>query len=79
MGWSNKNVDKDLDALDLEFNAAKRVTIVHDLLKYYTAEVPVLPLYYRSDISVTPKNLKNYKMAGHQFYETNNVEEWTLN
>lgn len=79
MGWSNKNVDKDLDALDLEFNAAKRMTLVHDILKYYTAEVPVLPLYYRSDISVTPKNLKNYKMSGHQFYETNNVEEWTLN
>lgn len=78
-GWSNAAVDKDLDALDLEFNPAKRAALIHNILKAYTAEVPVLPLYYRSDISVTPKTLKNYKMSGHQFYETNNVEDWNLN
>lgn len=78
-GWSNPDVEKALDALDLEFNAAKRATLIHSILKAYTAEVPVLPLYYRSDISVTPKNLKNYKMSGHQFYETNNIEDWNLN
>jgi peptide/nickel transport system substrate-binding protein len=27
---------------------------------------------------VTPKNLKNYKMTGHQFHETNKIEEWSL-
>lgn len=79
MGWNNPNVDKALDSLDLEFNAKKRAEYVGTTLKYYTDEVPVLPLYYRSDISVTPKNLKNYKMTGHQFYETNNVEDWNLN
>lgn len=78
-GWSNAEVDKALDALDLEFNAQKRAALAHEVLKAYTAEVPVLPLYYRSDISVTPKNLQNYKMSGHQFYETNNVENWNLN
>ncbi|KYG61087.1 ABC transporter substrate-binding protein [Bdellovibrio bacteriovorus] len=78
-GWANPAVDKNLDALDVEFNPQKRVTLVHDILKAYTMDVPVLPLYYRSDISVTPKNLKNYKMSGHQFYETNNVEDWSLN
>ncbi|KHD87099.1 MAG: ABC transporter substrate-binding protein [Bdellovibrio sp. ArHS] len=78
-GWNNPAVDKNLDALDVEFNSQKRTALVHDILKAYTMDVPVLPLYYRSDISVTPKNLKNYKMSGHQFYETNNVEEWTMN
>jgi peptide/nickel transport system substrate-binding protein len=78
MGWTNAQVDKDLDALDLEFDAKKRTTLVHDILKAYTDEVPVLPLYYRSDISVVPKNLKNYKMSGHQFYETNYIEDWSL-
>jgi peptide/nickel transport system substrate-binding protein len=47
-------------------------------LKLYTDEVPVLPLYYRSDVSVIPKNLKNYRVTGHQFSETNVVENWTL-
>ncbi len=78
-GWNNPSVDKDLDALDLEFNANKRLELVHNILKSYTDEVPVLPLYYRSDISVTPKTMKNYRMSGHQFYETNDIEKWTLN
>lgn len=78
-GWNNPEVDKNLDALDVEFNAKKREELVHNILKLYTSEVPVLPLFYRSDISVSPANLKNYKMAGHQFYETNNIEDWNLN
>lgn len=77
--WSNSQVDKSLDALDIEFDAKKRADLVHGILKEYTSEVPTLPLYYRSDISVTPKNLKNYKMTGHQFAETNHVEDWNLN
>ncbi|MGZ3769600.1 MAG: peptide ABC transporter substrate-binding protein [Bdellovibrio sp.] len=77
-GWINSQVDKDLDALDVEFDGKKRADLVHDVLKQYTTEIPTLPLYYRSDISVVPKNLKNYKMTGHQFPETNQVENWTL-
>lgn len=79
MDWSNKNVDTALDALDVEFNAKKRADLVHTILKYYTDEVPVIPLFYRSDISVIPKNLTHYKMTGTQYYETNDVESWTLN
>ncbi len=78
-GWKNAKVDKALDAIDLEFDHKKRVSLVHEILRAYTDEVPVLPLYYRSDISVIPKNLKNYKMSGHQFHETNFIETWNLN
>jgi peptide/nickel transport system substrate-binding protein len=77
-GWSNKEVDTALDNLDVEFNAKKRADLAHIILKNYTAEVPVIPLYYRSDISVVPKNLQNYRMTGHQFAETNTVELWNL-
>ncbi len=78
-GWVNKNVDKLIDDLDVEFDGAKRTKLVHKILYYYTNEVPVIPLYYRSDVSVTPTNLINYKLPGHQFSSTNHVEEWTLN
>ncbi|MFP5519010.1 MAG: peptide ABC transporter substrate-binding protein [Bdellovibrionia bacterium] len=77
-GWINKEVDKTLDALDLEFNPSKRIELAHTLLKHYTADIPVIPLYYRSDISVTPKSLKNYRMTGHQYHETNSIENWTF-
>lgn len=78
MGWKNEAVDKATEAIDVEFNAKKRVELAHETIKHYTSEIPVLPLYYRSDNSVVPKNLKNYKMTGHQFHETNEVEKWTL-
>lgn len=77
-GWKNSSVDKSLASLDLEFNAGKRKELIQSVLKEYTAEVPVLPLYYRSDISVTPVGIKGYRPAGHQFYETNNVEDWAF-
>ena len=78
MGWINKKVDKLLLDLDLEFDHSKRVATVHEILKYYTDEVPVLPLYYRSDVAVIPTQLKGFRLTGHQFPETNEVEKWNL-
>lgn len=78
MGWKNTKVDKLLLDLDVEMLHEKRVAIVHEVLKYYTDEVPVLPLYYRSDVAVVPTQLKNFRLTGHQFPETNEAEKWTL-
>lgn len=77
-GWKNAEVDKIIDAIDLEFDAKKRMAHAWELQKHYTHDVPVLPLYYRADISVPPAGLKNYRMPGHQFYETNQIEKWTF-
>ncbi|MBC7753488.1 MAG: peptide ABC transporter substrate-binding protein [Moraxellaceae bacterium] len=78
MGWVNKNVDDLTTKLEAELDPAKRIKMVHEILKYYTDEVPVLPLYYRSDVAVIPTQMKNYRLTGHQFPETNEVEKWTL-
>lgn len=78
MGWSNAEVDKATDQIDIEFDSKKRTQLAHEVIKHYTNEVPVLPLYYRSDTSVVPKSLKGYKMTGHQFHETNEIEKWSL-
>ena len=78
MGWKNAKVDTLLESLDTEFKPEKRVEIVHQVLKAYTDEVPVLPLYYRSDVAVIPTQMKGYKLTGHQFPETNEVEKWTV-
>lgn len=77
-GWSNKNVDTLLDQMDVEFNADKRKQIAYELVKYYTEDVPVIPLYYRADIAVVPTNLSGYKLPGHLYYETNQAEKWDL-
>lgn len=78
MGWVNKSVDEAINKLDVEFNPQNRIVLVHEILKAYTDEVPVLPLYYRSDVAVIPTQLKNYRLTGHQFPETNEVEKWTV-
>lgn len=78
MGWSNAKVDKLTEALETELKHEKRVEIMHEVLKHYTEEVPVLPLYYRSDVAVIPSQMKGYRLTGHQFPETNEVEKWTV-
>lgn len=78
MGWNNPAVDKLTEALEVEMKHEKRVELVQEILKYYTDEVPVLPLYYRSDVAVVPQQIKGYRLTGHQFPETNEVEKWTV-
>jgi peptide/nickel transport system substrate-binding protein len=78
MGWVNPQVDKLIEQLDAEFNANKRKELAHQLLKHYTADAPVIPLYYRSEIAVIPNNMTGYRLAAHLFYETNEAETWNL-
>ncbi len=77
-GWKNLKVDKALDDFDIEFNKEKRKKLTYEVLKAYTDEVPVIPLYFRSEIAVVPSNLQNYKISGHQFYDSNIAETWNL-
>lgn len=76
--WVNKEVDKIIEALEVEFNAEKRKELAAKMLYHYTNEVPVIPLYYRSQISVTPKGMKGYYLTGHQFASGNHVEDWSF-
>jgi peptide/nickel transport system substrate-binding protein len=76
--WKNAEVDRLTDQLEGEFDSTKRLAIVHEILKHYTEEVPTIPLFYRSDISVTPKNLVGYELPGHLYASTNSVEEWSV-
>ncbi|MEZ0390927.1 MAG: peptide ABC transporter substrate-binding protein [Pseudobdellovibrionaceae bacterium] len=78
MAWSNPKVDKLVDRFEEEFNAGKRKQIMHELLAEYTKDAPVIPLYYRSENASVPTNLTNYRLSGHLFYETNEIENWSL-
>lgn len=78
VAWVNKKADESMDAIDTEFDPKKRLKLIQEFLKQFTADAPVISLYYRSDVCVIPKNLKNFRLAGHQFAETNEVENWSL-
>ena len=77
-GWKNAEVDKLLMDVEKEFDSKKRVKILEKILKHFTEEVPALPLFYRSDIAVIPSTLKNFRLTGHQYQDTNNIENWDL-
>ncbi len=77
-GWSNAIADELLTKIDDEFSNEKRISYVQEVMKHYTNELPAIPLYYRSVMAVNPTNLKGFKLPGHQFQETNDVENWTF-
>lgn len=78
MGWNNPEVDKIVEQMETEFDLKKRIALAHQFLKHYTADIPVIPLYYRADIAVSPLALKNFRLPGHQYSETNEAESWTV-
>jgi len=78
MGWKNPKADEIMEKMETEFDLKKRIALAHEFLKYYTDEVPVIPLYYRADIAVSPLTLKNFRLTGHQYSETNDAEKWTV-
>lgn len=77
-GWAHPRMDALIDDMDIEFDPKKRLALSHEMQKIYTEEVPVIPLYYRSDVAVVPVGIKNFKLTGTQFGETHSVENWDL-
>ncbi len=75
-GYSNPKIDKLTEEYDYEFDFEKRKKINDQVVKEYTEFIPVIPLYFRSEVAVIPKSMKNYKMMGHSFYETLQAEYW---
>lgn len=74
--WKQPQVDSLIEKLEKEFNPQKRKELAQKILYYYTKEVPIIPLYYRADVSVTPKNLKGYSLSGNTEMTTNWAENW---
>lgn len=76
-GWNNPEVDKLIGLLESELNAKKRAEYGKKIVKLYTEEIPVIPMYFRMTNSVTPKDMKGYQISGHLFYETLYAENWS--
>jgi peptide/nickel transport system substrate-binding protein len=77
-GYKNVEVDKAIDALELELDAKKRIPLAHKILEAYARDIPVIPIYYRPNNVVIPKGLKGYKLSGHIYYESLYVENWSM-
>lgn len=74
--YKNPQVDKLIDQLESELDAQKRAKLAHQVLSFYTRDIPTIPLYFRPNSAVVPNALKGYRCAGHMFFETLYAENW---
>jgi peptide/nickel transport system substrate-binding protein len=75
-GYKNPEMDKLLDALELELDRAKRKPMWAELQRIYATDLPVIPLYFQADAYVLPKWLSGVRPTGHLNVSTLWVEEW---
>jgi peptide/nickel transport system substrate-binding protein len=64
IAFSNKKMDADIDAADSELDPAKQKAIWADMQQIYYDELPVLPLFFRSEPHIIPKWLVGYTPTG---------------
>jgi peptide/nickel transport system substrate-binding protein len=74
--YANPEMDKVLDAMELELDVEKRRALFAEQQRLYAEDLPVLPLYFRTDGFVLPKPLKGLMPTGHLHSSTYWVEHW---
>ena len=75
-GFANAEVDRLIEALESELDPEARLPIWHRLPQIYAAELPVLPLFFRTNPYVLPRWLTGVRPTGHVTVTTNWVEGW---
>ena len=75
-GYKNPEMDKLLEIIEVELDRGKREKLWHRMQDIYTEDLPVIPLYYRANPYILPKDLKGIEPTGHQYPTTLWVENW---
>ena len=75
-GYRNADMDQALDDAERELDLAKRKALFGDIQRIHAEDLPVLPLFFRVDPFVIPKQLKGVTPTGHLNSSTLWVEQW---
>jgi peptide/nickel transport system substrate-binding protein len=75
-GYRNPEMDKALDAAEQELDVDRRRALFADIQRIHAEDLPVLPLFFRVDPFVIPKQLKGVVPTGHLNSSTLWVEQW---
>jgi peptide/nickel transport system substrate-binding protein len=75
-GYRNPAMDAALDAAERELDSAKRRALFADIQRIHAEDLPVLPLFFRVDPFVIPKQLKGVTPTGHLNSSTLWIEQW---
>ena len=76
-GFNSAEMDRLIDALEIELDPDKRKTLWAEAQRLYAAELPSLPLYFRSDVFILPKWLSGVRPTGNQSPTTLWITDWT--
>lgn len=75
-GYRNADMDRIVTALESELDAGKRKALWGEFQRLYATDLPVLPLFFRTDPFVIPKWLKGVEPTGHLYSTTLWIENW---
>jgi peptide/nickel transport system substrate-binding protein len=75
-GFKNPEMDRLIDALEIELDPEKRKTLWAEIQSVYATKLPSLPLYFRSDSFILPKWLKGVRPTGNQYPSTLWITDW---
>jgi peptide/nickel transport system substrate-binding protein len=74
--YKNPEMDRLIDALEVELDPAKRKTMWAKAQQIYATDLPSLPLYFRSDALILPKWLTGVQPTGNQSPTTLWSTDW---
>lgn len=77
-GFKNAEMDKLIEAINLEVDRKKRKAMWDRLQEIYAEEVPVLSLWWRANPYILPKWLKGVRPTGQMAPTTLWIEDWTV-
>ena len=75
-GYRNPEMDRILEDLETELDEGRRKALWADFQRIYATDLPVLPLFFRTDSFIMPKWLKGIVPTGHLYSTTYWIEEW---
>jgi peptide/nickel transport system substrate-binding protein len=76
-GYANPEMDRLIDAAEIELEADKRKALWAEAQRLYATELPSLPLYFRSDVFILPKWLSGVRPTGNQSPTTLWITDWS--
>lgn len=77
-GWVNDESNEILHKIPVTLAEEARKEMLQRQQLIWTEELPVLPMFFRTDVAITHPALKNWKLTGMLTPITWNVEEWSF-
>jgi len=75
-GYTNPTTDALLDQLEAEPDSTRRRPLWARLQRTYAEELPALPLFFRANAFILPKEMTGLRPTGHQDPSSLWVEQW---